>query len=382
MILFTSLSLLILILYVNHFSLYLSGWRKYPAVKKPGALPQVNITVVIAYRNEEGMLPALLEALLHQSYPAEKVEIIWVDDHSADDSTAMIRKVAEQHPRFILTANEGDECGKKAAVARGIRTASNELIVLTDADCMPPQNWLETIASQYEMTGAAMLIGLIDTVPGPKIAGQFMELDLISLVASGAAAAAMGKPIYCNSANLAFKKSLFLEEADPMNHLTVSGDDTFFLHRLKSNRNNRIVLLKSEDAVVTTRETYDVRHFMNQRIRWASKSRYYTDRDIVMTSALVISMSLAMIFSIVLFMTGKNPVLLLMILGVKSVTDFIFLQDFMNFYKRRLHWGWLIVFEIIHPFYMITAAFAGLFGTFSWKGRKYSARGISSPVRK
>jgi poly-beta-1,6-N-acetyl-D-glucosamine synthase len=382
MILFTSLSLLILILYINHFSLYLSGWRKYPVVSKPAATPQVKISVVIAYRNEEGLLPECIDALKKQSYPADLVEVILVDDHSDDQSVALANKITMGDPRFVNAGNEAGEYGKKAAVAKGIRMASNELIALTDADCIPGERWLETIAAQFDATGAAMLIGLVDSVPPSKKWEQFMNYDLLSLVATGAAAVATGKPVYCNSANLAFRKSLFMQQQDPMNNSTVSGDDTFFLHKLKEDKSNRIGLLKSEDAVVITRENTGFRHFFNQRVRWASKSRFYRDRDIVLLSLLVLSVSLAMAFSVMLFLTLKNPVFFLIMLGLKCATDFIFLQDFMAFYKRKLQLGWLIVFEIIHPFYILGAAAAGFFGGFTWKGRKYSARGISSPVQK
>ncbi len=102
-----------------------------------------------------------------------------------------------------------DENGKKAAVLKGVQHAAFNLIVFTDADCTMEDNWLSSIAAIYSQQNADMIIGLVDMEVKPGLFNRFQEIEFLSLVASGAAAAAGGRPIYCNAANLAFQKGSF-----------------------------------------------------------------------------------------------------------------------------------------------------------------------------
>ena len=61
---------------------------------------------------------------------------------------------------------------------------------------------------------------------------QLQSLEFLSLIGSGAAAIARGKSIFCNGANLAYRKSIFLE-LNAFDNNTVSGDDVFLMHHIK-----------------------------------------------------------------------------------------------------------------------------------------------------
>ncbi|MEX2088933.1 MAG: glycosyltransferase, partial [Bacteroidota bacterium] len=102
----------------------------------PDELPSVSL--VVAARNEAHNLPRLLHCLFAQEYPAGKLEIIVVDDRSEDGSWTILQKAAEEHPRFRalrVTDLLPDFAPKKRALDLGIRSASGDIILLTDADC-------------------------------------------------------------------------------------------------------------------------------------------------------------------------------------------------------------------------------------------------------
>ena len=151
-----------------------------------------------------------------------------------------------------------------------------------------------------------MIIGLVDMDVKPGLFNRFQEIEFLSLVASGAAAAAGGRPIYCNAANLAFHKELFLSHADPLSMAVPSGDDTLFMLRVKKDPATRIVLLKSVTGIVTTNGAMNMREFFNQRSRWASKSRYYTDWDILYTAGLVLGISATLLLSALAMALGEK----------------------------------------------------------------------------
>jgi cellulose synthase/poly-beta-1,6-N-acetylglucosamine synthase-like glycosyltransferase len=203
---------------------------------------------------------------------------------------------------------------------------------------------------------------------------RFQEIEFLSLVASGAAAAAGGRPIFCNAANLAFRKDLFLSLADPLSLAVPSGDDTLFMLRVKQNPAVPIVVLKSEDSIVTTEGALNIGEFLNQRSRWASKGRYYTDRDILYTAALVFGMSAVIILSAVLPALGKYPWLLPVMLISKGLVDYLFMRDFLRFLARKINPALFLLFEAVYPVYIFVAAALGALNLYTWKGRKYGGR--------
>ena len=360
-----------MLLYMLKISIYRSNWLNHPVFHPMGLPVTTPISVVIAFRNEEENLPRLLNSLEEQDYPTGLWEVILVDDHSSDGSVKIVTDFVILHPGFRYLKNEPGEEGKKPALLKGIRQAMHSLIITTDADCTMGKAWLSTIGAVYKEQAPALVIGLVDIEGGRGFFNRFQEVEFLSLIASGAAAAAGGRPIYCNAANLAFKKELILSYPDPMNWAVPSGDDTLFMHRIKRNPKNQILLLKSGNAIVKTLGARNGREFMNQRGRWASKSRYYTDRDAIYAAVLVFTVSLIIILSVFMAISGIYPALFPVIIAGKSVTDYFFLKGFFRFYKKKLPVLQFLLFETIYPVYILIAAFTGLFNRYSWKERTY-----------
>jgi len=361
----------VMLLYMLKIGMYRHFWNKFPAFEHAEQHPSVGISVVVAFRNEEDSLPGLLYSLDKQTYPEEFREFILVNDHSCDRSRQIAENFACTHPGFRCFTNEKGKNGKKAAVLKGVHHAAFSVIVITDADCTMGESWLSAISAVYSEQSADLVIGLVDVDVEPGIFNHFQEIEFLSLVASGAAAAAGGNPIYCNAANLAFKKDLFLSYADPLSMAVPSGDDTLFMLRVKENPAHRIVLLKSLKGMVTTNGARSPGQFLDQRSRWASKSRYYTDTDILYTACLVLGMSMALLFSAIAMVLGRNAWLFPGLLAVKCVIDFLFLRDFLRFYRKGIRPGLFVLFEIVYPLYILITAVRGIFNRYTWKGRAY-----------
>jgi biofilm PGA synthesis N-glycosyltransferase PgaC len=366
------MSVVVTLLYMVKIGMYHYHWNKFPSVEKTDKQPSAGMSVVVAFRNEENSLPRLLDSLYKQAFPEPLREVILVNDHSDDRSLQIAEDFAHIHPGFHCLSNEEDENGKKAAVLKGVKQAVFDLIVFTDADCRMGENWLSAFSAVYHQQNAGMIIGLVDMEVKPGIFNRFQEIEFLSLVASGAAAAAGGSPIYCNAANLSFHKDLFLSCSDPLSAAVPSGDDTLFMLRVKQDPACRIVLLKSVAGLVTTTGAVNIREFFNQRSRWASKSRYYTDRNILYTAGIVLGISLALLFSALALVLGKNGWLFPALLMAKSLMDYLFLLDFLRFYTKKIHPVILILFEAVYPVYILISATMGLFNRYTWKERKYT----------
>jgi len=378
MIFLVLISAVVTLLYLLKIGRYHYYWNKFPVFADKENQPSryIGMSVVVAFRNEENSLPRLLDSLNKQVYPEALREVILVNDHSDDRSLQIAEDFAHTHPGYGCLTNEKGESGKKAAVLKGIQHSTFSLIVFTDADCTMGDHWLSSIAAVYSRQNSGMIIGLVDMDVKSGLFNRFQEIEFLSLVASGAGAAAGGRSIYCNAANLAFHKDLFLSYADPLSMAVPSGDDTLFMLRVKHDSAAPIVLMKSVAGIVTTTGAVNIREFFNQRSRWASKSRYYTDRDILYTAGLVLGISTALLFSALALALGKNEWLFPAMLIAKSLMDYLFMRDFLRFYAKRIQPVLFVMFEAVYPVYILISAARGLFNRYTWKKRRYAGEGI------
>ena len=125
---------------------------------------------------------------------------------------------------------------------------------------------------------------------------QIQTLEFLSLIASGAAAIGLNKPIFCNGANMAYRKADFLELNNFENDEAVSGDDVFLLHSVKEKYKDAIAFAKDENATVLTDAVQTAKGFINQRKRWTAKTSGYKDFASIYSSFLVLFTNLSLVF--------------------------------------------------------------------------------------
>ncbi len=368
---FSIITLTLLVLYIARISRYLSGWKQVAEFKPGNSLHKVLISVIIPFRNEEINIKGLLKDLVNQDYPDDLLEVILVNDHSQDLTTQIIEPFCRNHKNFRLIHLQENCYGKKQAIESGILNSAGELIVTTDADCRAGDKWISTIAACYFESGKPeMIIGLTDILSGHNIYSKFQQLEFLSLVGSGAGAAGLSQPIFCSGANLIYKKEVFNRYRDPLNKIHVSGDDTFFMLRLKKDSGNRIRLLKSKEAIVYTKPQLTMAEFIRQRIRWTSKAKFYKDSDIIYTSIIVLAINISILISIIIIFTNKYYTLYPVLLFGKTITDFIFMNTILKFFNKKRLLKFLIIFQVFYPLYISIIGILGNFSGYSWKNRK------------
>ena len=341
------------------------------------------VSIIIAARNEERNISNCIQSIINQTYPQNKFEIIVTDDHSTDGTVAIINSFQKENIRVFnladFTENKVLNSYKKKSIETSLQFVKGDLIVSTDADCIAPEKWLETLVSFYKEKSpvfVALPVAFSPSPPGErswmKLLKIFQFLDFMTL--QGITGASVYKKFHsmCNGANLAYEKKVFyevngFEEIDEI----ASGDDMLLMHKIQKAYPDRIMFLKSPEVIVQTKPTETLKDFMNQRIRWASKADRYTDKKITAVLLLVYLLNAwIFILGISSFFFIKAFYLFLISIVIKTFVELIFLYPVAKFFgKQQLLW-WFVPAQPFHILYTLIAGWLGKFGSYKWKGRK------------
>ncbi len=363
--------IIIMILYVWLISGYWKAWTGYPEYKPHNLKSTPCFSIIIPFRNEEANLPFILDDLILQEYPDLCMEILLVDDHSIDQSAQLAANICHKVSNIKLIQLPEEISGKKEAILKGIENATHDLIITTDADCRVGRYWLSTLASYYSEFYPVMIIGpVIPENRGKSFFHYFQQLDMISLIGSGAASAIMGKPIYCSGANLCYAKEKVYELDDPLVRSVVSGDDTLLLLHLKKDNRGSIRFLKSLSATAVTKTEDKISGFLIQRSRWISKSTHYRDPEIIIPASLVLFTNMVLITSFFMMLCGKMMYLYPTLCCIKLLIDGWFLKDLLKFFRMKFRLIFYFFSSLLYPFYLVVILLINFLITYQWKGRR------------
>ncbi len=336
------------------------------------------MSVLIAARNEAANIGRTLSDILAQDFPKELLEVIVVDDHSTDDTSAIVRSFEGQGVQLLeLHESQPLNSYKKKAISEAINVASGDFIVTTDADCRMGKDWLATVIAYAEETECVLISSPVVYSEQKGFFEELQTLEFLYLIGLGAAGIGNKHPSTCNGANLAYRRDVFHELGgfNGIDHLA-SGDDELFLHKVAQEYPHRIGFCKSRQAIVYTDAKRSLRGFINQRRRWASKSTHYKNKGIVALGVAIWT------FNLLLLLTGVGTSVLagdsglgsvfLVAVALKLAVEAFFLYPLCRFAKRLDLLAYLPILTVLHVVYMVYIGIAGNMGKYQWKGRRVS----------
>lgn len=363
------------LLYALLIRRYHAAWHRIvPFRIPPGHRPATRVSVVIAARDEATGIGRCLTDIAAQDYPRDLLEVIVVDDHSSDATAGIVAGFSGQGVRLIRLAEAAPGTfGKKAALTAGIGAARGTLVLTTDADCRMGPAWVRTLAACQETGGYDFLAAPVRFLPGGGPLGTFQRLDFLALQGITAAAVSDGYHGMCNGANLAFRKSAFVAVGGYTGIDGIaSGDDMLLMQKVARRPGARIGYCLSPDAIVDTPPAQGLRAFLRQRIRWASKARYYEERRLFRVLLLVwlANLSLPLLAGAGLL---HDPRLLWtaggLLLG-KTLLELAFLRPVARFFGMLSDLRRFPSAQPFHVLYTILAGGLGQLGAYEWKGRR------------
>jgi cellulose synthase/poly-beta-1,6-N-acetylglucosamine synthase-like glycosyltransferase len=366
----------LLVFYISLLTYYCIGWDKLQINNANDAQPSTSVCIILPARNEEESIKACIESLLQQSYPKDLMEIIVVDDFSEDDTASIVKNFDATSVKLISLKEIVKEIPvksyKKAAITEAINQTKAELIITTDADCIAGKDWVATVVNCCKESGAVCVAGPVFIKEDGNFFHEIQAIDMAAFAGIAGATIALNHPVLCNGANFTFKRDAFLAVGgyEGVNHIT-SGDDLLLLYKFRKLFPGKIKFCKSPKAAVETNAVDNLPAFLNQRLRWASKSVSYNDKKVTLILALVYLFYLSIIAGFLLSLISKKYVYLLIAqLFVKLFADIIFMQRVLNFFNRRTLLSIFLPAQIFHIVYVLVTGVAALFIPLRWKGRK------------
>jgi cellulose synthase/poly-beta-1,6-N-acetylglucosamine synthase-like glycosyltransferase len=369
--------LFILIILLLHYAVFLfdilKGLKKLN-YSEPKNVSDENISIIIPFRNESVNILESLKSLEKLDYPKGKFEVIYVNDSSDDDSLEKITgafksdniKIVSVPQNFSLNAH------KKRAVRFGIENSKGSIIFTTDADCIHRPDWLKNMMNCFEGS-TGFVSGPVEFYDDKSVWGNIQKAEFAGLVLTGAGLIGNNRPIICNAANIAYRRSAYESVdgfSDNMNFS--SGDDEFLMQKIWKETSYTIKFCLNREAVVMTGSNKTFGQFYHQRKRWASKGLFYEDKFLVIKLILIFLfyLSLAILPFLAVFISIKYFLIFALCIVVKIFLEYKILStgSKMLFSKEILKNFFLA--ELLQIPYIIIAGLSGIFGNITWKERK------------
>ncbi|HNB80618.1 MAG TPA: glycosyltransferase [Chitinophagaceae bacterium] len=372
--LFLLTGILLLLCYSVLILYYRKAWFGIPAFRvEKGFQPKTRITLCIAARNEEAEIGPLLQDIQKQYYPSSLMEVIVVDDFS-EDRTASIAKSFPWVRCLSLSDWPGfdaQEANKKKGISLAIAESSGELIVCTDADCRMGPYWLLSLVSFYEKHRPVCMAAPVLYTNVTGILSTFQSLDFSMMQAITAATVESSSGSMCNGANLAYTRRAWDQVGGYAGISQIaSGDDMLLMHKMEMEFPGRTRWIRCMEAVVWTRAQQSIRGFLNQRIRWASKSLHYRDRKIQWVLLLVYLFNLYLAgLGFLLFWKDWYGFEWLLFLSLKTIVEMSLLWPFARFSGKEKELWYFPLLQPLHILYILYSGLRGLTGSYEWKQR-------------
>lgn len=234
------------------------------------------VSVVICARDEDENIARNLPGVLVQQYASTK-EVVVVNDNSVDDSKYILQELKKTF-KFLnvieLTQEAKLISGKKYPLSIGIKEAKHEILLLTDADCVPASEfWLQKMQDGYH-NGVDVVLGYGGYKKLPGLLNKLIRFETFHSALQYLSYALAGVPYMGVGRNLSYKKDIFLRNKgfSSINHIP-SGDDDLFINKVANKRNTAIVL--DPEAITLSSPKTSFSSWMKQKHRHYTTAKYY-----------------------------------------------------------------------------------------------------------
>lgn len=320
--------------------------------KQPSEVNNENppVSIVIVARNEYHNLTKNLPLFLEQEYPDFEVVVV---NHVSDDETKdLLNDLKTQSSRLKvvhITQDLNFFKGKKFPLSLGIKSAANDIVLLTDADCAPSsKKWIYSMVRNYT-PNTQVVLGYGPYINEKGFVNKLIRYDTFMIAMQYLSYALAGVPYMGVGRNLSYTRTVFFESGGFTSHYKVSsGDDDLLIGQIANKKNTKIEISPESFIYSEPKKTFSA--WIKQKQRHLTTGRFYKTKFKMLLGVFSITQLLFYISLILLLIFSKNYYLIAGIFSFRIISQFFVQKKVMNLLQEK---HLLIISLLLEVFYIL-----------------------------
>nr|WP_294928924.1 glycosyltransferase [uncultured Flavobacterium sp.] len=349
---------------------YLGIFGKFAFAKPQTTTPKkLPVSVIVCAKNEEENVKKYVPLLADQNYP--DFEIVLIDDASSDETLEVFEQFETQYPNIRLVKVKNNEAfwgNKKYALTLGIKAATKDYLLFTDADCYPTsKEWINAMTSQFTMNKTIVLgYGAYEKTER-SLLNKIIRFETVLTAVQYFSWAKAGLPYMGVGRNLAYKKEEFFNVNGFIEHIQVrSGDDDLFVNQAATKANTTIAYTPESFTYSKPKETY--KEWFTQKRRHIATASYYKLFDKIQLSLFYSSQLLFFLLVIPLLAFQFQWITVLVLLAIRYTIAWTVIGFSAGKLRENDLKVWFPIVEIVLIFTQINIFITNIFSKpVNWK---------------
>lgn len=304
--------------------IYYSVFSQFTFFKHlPQKQKNIAVSVLVCAKNEAENLKEFIPLILEQNYPT--FELVLINDNSIDDTLEVMKsfQASNEHIKIVdVKPIEAFWGNKKYALTLGIKAASNNFLLFTDADCKPlSKHWIKEMSSHFT-NKKTIVLGYGAYKKTKSFLNKLIRFETLLTAIQYFSYAKIGMPYMAVGRNLAYRKETFFEARGFMNHMNVrSGDDDLFINQV-ANRSNTAICISKEGFTESIPEN-SLSEWLNQKKRHVSTAKFYKLKHKLILGLFYITQILFWLLSLILLIAVFKWKVVLSLFLLRIIVQFI-----------------------------------------------------------
>lgn len=314
------------------------------------------VSVVICARDEADNLERNLPGVLVQDYQTTH-EVVLVDDNSQDDTRYLLEGLHRQFRQLHIVELKQEAIlipGKKFPLSMGIKSARHEIVLLTDADCIPASDqWIRKMQQPFR-DGVEIVLGYGAYHKRKGFFNKLIRFETFHSALQYLSYALAGIPYMGVGRNLAYRRELFFRHKGFSSHNHIpGGDDDLFINMAANSQNTRVVV--DPDAHTLSKPQRNFATWYRQKNRHYSTSKHYKGKHKFLLG--LYSLTQFVFYPLLAFLLVYGDwKTALSIFGARLLLQAILYYKVMQKLNEKDLFPLFLLFDILQPFYLLLFA--------------------------
>jgi len=315
---FTIVIFIQLIYYGFIFSKFAFAKTRNPKLKN------IAVSVIIYSKNEAHNLQKNLPSIIEQDY--QDFEIILINNASNDDTLDIMEYYSSKFNQIKIVNVKPIEAfwgSKKYALTLGIKAASNDFLLLTNANCQPiSKYWIKEMSRHFSKTKTLILGYSAYKKQKYNLFNKLIRFDNLLTTIQYFSYTKLGIPYMGIGRNLAYRKELFFKANGFINHMDIPyGEDYLFVNQIANSKNTTICF--SKNSFTKSLPETSFKNWIDKKRLDGSTTKYYKTKHKVLLSLFYISQFLFWTLSITLVTFLFKWKIVVLLVALRIVIQYI-----------------------------------------------------------